>query len=273
MDVYDVYEEKMKKSLKVKIGIGIAAVVIIIALIAAAAIYLDIIQLNEIGNSFSSVYMKNLQFQVLFGVISFVVIFLALCITNIFIRKIMNGYFSENNLKNVKLPVFSVAAIIAFAGAFLTRGFFYQKALSFFNSTGFGANDPLFGKDIGYYVFQRPFLMSIYDFMSTLWVFVIVYTLAYYSLVLLAVLKNLTVADLKYKSIIRHNLINISLFFIIKTFSYKFEKEGLLFGNFANVNGAGFVDNNIMKLYFTAAPFILAAIVIVSFVLILIPKK
>jgi hypothetical protein len=52
MDVYDVYEEKMKKSLKVKIGIGIAAVVIIIALIAAAAIYLDIIQLNEIGKSF-----------------------------------------------------------------------------------------------------------------------------------------------------------------------------------------------------------------------------
>lgn len=268
MEVYDAYKEKMKRGAKVKIAIGISAVFIIIALVIVALVYLDIIQLNEIGKSFSSVYITNLQYQVLFAAFSFAVIFLAISVTNIFIRKIMNRYFSENNLKSVKLPVFSVAAVIAFAGAFLTRGFFYQKALAFINSTGFGANDPLFGKDIGYYVFQRPFLMAIYDFISTLWVFVIIYTLAYYSIVLFAVFRNLTLQDLKYKSIIRHNLINISLFFIIKTFSYKFQKEGLLFGDFANVKGAGFVDNNIMSFYFSAAPFILAAIVILTFIFI-----
>ncbi len=265
MEVYDYYKEKTKKNFKGKIIIGLVLAFIIAGMAISAMIYVDIIQLNEIGKSLSSIYIKNLKYQILFFIISFALIFIALSITGIFIRRVMGAYFKQNNLKEIKLPVFSISAVIALIGAFLSRGFFYQKALSYLNSADFGLKDPLFGKDIGYYVFQRPFLMSIYDFVSVLWLFVIAYTLAYYCIVLFSVFKNLTLQDLKYRSIIRHNLINISLFFIIKTFSYKFEKEGLLFGNFVNVNGAGFVNNNITKWYFTVAPFILAVIVIASF--------
>jgi uncharacterized membrane protein (UPF0182 family) len=268
MEAYDYYKEKDKKSYKGLIIAALVAAVLVIAGIAAAVIYMDIVQLDEIAKSMSSVYIKNLQYQLIFFVLSFIVIFAVISITSYFIRRVMTEYFKQTNLSVVKLPVFSVAAVIAFTGAFLSRNFFYQKALVFFNSTDFGSKDPLFGKDIGYYVFQRPFLMSIYDFISTLWLFVIVYTIAYYSLALFAVFKDLTLQDLKNRRIIRHNLINISLFFIIKTFSYKFAKEGLLYGSFVNSEGAGFVDNNIMKWYFTIAPFLLAVIVIISFIFI-----
>lgn len=268
MEVYDYYKEKGKKSYKGRIIAAVAAAVVVIAVIVAAVIYMDIVQLNEIAKSMSSVYVKNLQFQLIFFAVSFIIIFAAISITSYFIRRVMAGYFKQTNLNSIKLPVFSAAAVIAFAGAFLSRNFFYQKALTFFNSTDFGSKDPLFGKDIGYYVFQRPFLMSIYEFISVLWLFVIVYTIAYYSLALFAVFKNLTLQDLKNRRIIRHNLINVSLFFIIKTFSYKFAKEGLLYSSFINSDGAGFVDNNIMKWYFTIAPFLLALIVIVSFIFI-----
>ena len=114
--------------------------------------------------------------------------------------------------------------------------------------------------------------MSVYDFVLYLWIFVIFYTIAYYLIGIIIVYQNVNLEDLKFKSIIRHNIINVAIFFLIKIVSYKFEKEGLLYGSFANVKGvgsllgAGFIANNIWKLYFTIAPFLLLAIVIVTFI-------
>ncbi|MDP4182980.1 MAG: UPF0182 family protein [Bacillota bacterium] len=274
-DLYNVNNAKnIIKKVKGKIIGALVIIALLVAAVISAGIYLDIIQLNEIGKKLPNIYFKNLQYQVIFSALAFVVIFLAISITNLFVKRVLERFLKNNGTKEIKLPNFSIAAVIALIGAFFSKDFFYQKALAFLNSQTFNIKDPLFSKDVGYYVFQRPFLMSIYDFISFLWIFVIVYTIGYYLLTLLLVYKNITLEDLKFKGIIRHNLINVALFFIIKTASYKFEKEGLLFGSFANVKGvgyvqgAGYIDNNIWKLYFTAAPFFLILIVLATFIFI-----
>lgn len=271
---YDMNEFKnAAKKIKGKLIAVTAIFAVIVGLIVATGIYLEIIQLNEIGKKLSSIYIKNIKYQLIFALFAFVLIFAAISITNIFTKKVLLKFLKKNGTQsNVKFPNFSIAVVIGLLGAFITRNFFFQKALAFFNSEAFNLKDPLFGKDVGYYIFQRPFLISIYDFVSYLWIFVILYTIAYYLIGIIMVYNNVNIEDLKFKSLIRHNIINIAIFFLIKTVSYTFEKEGLLYGSFANVKGvgsllgAGFIADNIWKLYFTIAPFLLLAIVAVTFI-------
>jgi uncharacterized membrane protein (UPF0182 family) len=273
-NLYDSNEiRNVAKKVKGKVIGAIIVLAVIVGLFVSAGIYLDIIQLNEIGKKLSSIYIKNIQYKLIFSAFAFVLIFAAISISNIFIKRVLLKFLKKNGTEsNIKFPNFSIAAVIALLGSFMTRDFFYQKAMTFFNSEIFSLKDPLFNKDVGYYVFQRPFLISLYDFISFLWIFVIFYTVAYYLFSLFMVYKNINIEDLKFKSLVRHNIINVAIFFLIKAVSYSFEKEGLLFGNFANVKGvgsvlgAGYIANNIWKLYFTIAPFLLLLIVVVTFI-------
>ena len=43
----------------------------------------------------------------------------------------------------------------------------WENLLLFFNATPFGIPDPLFGRDIGFYVFQLPFLQHVYSWLMT----------------------------------------------------------------------------------------------------------
>ena len=77
---------------------------------------------------------------------------------------------------------------------------------------------------------------------------------------------TLSAKDLKDKTILRHNLINVAIFFILKTVSFKFQRESLLFTNFTSkdITGTGYVDTNIWIKYYTIAPIILLVIVLLA---------
>jgi len=263
--IYDYYKEKGKFDFKGKMVAAAAALIIAIIAVISTSIYMEIIQLDEIGK-LSSVYITNIKYKILFSAVSFALIFIVISITNVFVKRNIKEYLKENGHPDLKLPNYSISFVISAIGAFLVKDQFYQKALNFLNASSFDNSDPIFGYNIGYFVLQRPFLMSIYGFISTLWLFVIVYTLAYYALVIFSLYNNITMQDLKVRSLLRHNLINIALFFLIKAFSYKFEREGILFSNFVGVTGAGYVDVNLWLKYFYAAPIIIAVIVIASFI-------
>ena len=187
------------------IAIGII-IFIFIAILVSTFFYLEIIQLDEIGN-YSNVFLTNVMYKIIFSVISFIVIFAVLVPTNIIIKRNIKHHFAENGIAYKKLPNYSIAAVIALLGALISKDYFFQKALAFLNTNSFGKTDPIFGHDIGYYMFERPFFMSLYNFMFTIWFFVIAYTIAYYVLSFLAVFNSVSFEDLKIKTIVRHNLV------------------------------------------------------------------
>lgn len=264
-----IYEYKKEiKNYKGKIAIAAAVLILLAAAAIAISIYLQVLQLNEIGG-FAFVFFTNLKYKLLFGAITFVVIFLAVFTTTLFVRKNLVRYIKESNLPSRRLPLFSVSAAIALIGAFITRDFFYEKALNFIYSTPFGKTAPVIGGDIGYYIFQRPFLLSLYNFAMGLWAFIIIYTAVYYGLILLSIFENITLHTLKIKSILRHNLINIAALFIVKVFTYTFQKEQILYGNVVNVTGAGYVDVNVWLNYYRVAPFLITVIVLAALVLLM----
>jgi len=267
--IYDYYKEKGKKSPKGKIAILVIAVIAIIAAIIGSSIYMELIQLKELNQQadYTTVFTKNLLYKVIFFFASFIIISLFVYITNIAIIKNLKKYFVSNSLEPRKLINTPVALLIGVIGAFFTKEFFYNKALLFLNSVDFGRVDPQFGQDIGYYMFQRPFYMSILDFVSNLWLFIVIYSIAYYVLVLFTALNGtLDFKEFRDKKILRHNLINVAIFFVLKTISYKFQREGLLFSSFTNtgISGAGYSNTNIWIKFYTIAPIIVLAVVIIS---------
>ncbi len=267
--IYDYYKEKGKKRSKGKIAVFILAIIVVICAIIGSSIYMELIQLKELNQQadYTTVFTKNLLYKVIFFFASFIVISLFIFITNKVIINSMKKYFAKNGLEQRKLLNVPIALIIGIAGAFLTKEFFYNKALLFLNSVDFGKVDPQFGQDIGYYIFQRPFYMSLFDFVSNFWLFVIIYAIVYYALVLLTALNgSLDFKEFKDKTILRHNIINIAIFFVLKTISYKFQREDLLFSSFTEtgINGAGYSNTNIWIKFYTFAPIIVLAIVIIA---------
>lgn len=264
--IYDYKHEKLKKAIKGKATILVAVIALIVLLVIASSIYLEIVQLEEIGKNFSKVYLINLACKLVSFGAAFLFIFAALSISGIFIRKNARALYKLRGLSPKKLPVFSLSAGIALAGAWITRDLFSQKALNFLHSTSFGKTDPIFLKDVGYYVFERPFLMSMLDFISGLAIFTILYTAVYYMVVLLTIDTNLTLESFKVKTILRHNLINIGIFFLLKSITYRFVKEGILYNSVVGYSGAGYIDDKIWRLYYTFIPFVIVVIVAVAFV-------
>ena len=62
------------------------------------------------------------------------------------------------------IAVFS--AVFALAFAYCSAGGISGSFLQFINSEWFSLGDPIFNRDVGYYVFQRPFYISIINSLS-----------------------------------------------------------------------------------------------------------
>lgn len=257
--VYDYYQEKTKRSLKGKFVLAAVIVIAIILFIAAVSIYLEIIQLNEIGN-YSGIYLTNLVYKAICFAGGFILIFALVTLTNRFIIKNMNSWLKKQELPQKRMPNLILSAIVAFFGALICKELLFQKILEFLNSTPFNTTDPIFLKDIGYYIFTRPFYTSLYSFISGVWLFVVIYTAIYYLVVFASSLTTLSMNDLKVKNVLTHNLLNIAIFFIIKTFSYLFVKQNILYDTVVGSKGAGYVDVNIWLKYYTAAPFLILVV-------------
>jgi len=65
-------------------------------------------------------------------------------------------------LRRLLLPVAILLGLFAAPQA----GSHWESPLLFLNSVPFGFEDPLFGRDIGFYVFQLPALTALYNWLS-----------------------------------------------------------------------------------------------------------
>ena len=263
--IYDYYKEMRTRNKKNKLHLLAIVIPLFILLSIAAGIYTEIVQLNELGN-FSGVFLTNLKFKFLFSGLTFAVVFLIFFITNKVIKKNYNRHIAAELEESKPFINGPIALLFACIAALLMKDFFYEKALLFFNSVNFGKVDPLLHLDVGFYIFTRPLLYSLYEAFSSLWMVLILYTLAYYFILGILSLEKISKGSFSFESeklrpIIKHNLINLAIFFFIKAFSFVFQKQDLLYSSFEDVRGAGFTDVNVWLNYYSIAPFILLGIV------------
>lgn len=173
-------EVERKKSSKKRILI---VIIFIIAFVLLSFINYrgEYLQIKEIGENYISVFQQNIKYKYVITGINFTVWFLAIYITNKIIKVGLKTFFIAEKKEMPKLPNKSIAFILGGIISLLTSDFLVNKTNLFINSTWFGGDgDPIFGQDIGYYMFQKPFIELMLLYFMTMMVTLAVYTIVYY---------------------------------------------------------------------------------------------
>ena len=97
-------------------------------------------------------------------------------------------YMRKNGFKKVekekkeipKLPNKSLALVISALVSFVTSSALMQKIMLIANGTSFGIQDPIFGLDIAYYMFQKPVIETLALYFVILFVGLSIYIALYY---------------------------------------------------------------------------------------------
>ncbi len=194
------------------------AVFIILSLALGTDVYVDILWYSEMG--YLSVYFKELVTKLVMGIPQFILLFAVLSFYFKALSKLgkdkpevkaevkaekdpevidLNGEDKEakeakeakaqeekkkNNFVRNKMPLIMALVISAVISFDSTTGL-WNDWLEFVNSQPFNQVDPLFGKDISFYVFRLPFLRGVVNELYFLLFAVLVTTLVYSCMLLI----------------------------------------------------------------------------------------
>ena len=248
--------------------------IIVIALIAAAvfafSLYVKYLSLLEIGAKYVSVFFTNLGVKAIAHIASFLLIFVLFYASTFAVDKIsrpIDGILSKW-LKSTWVKIVLSVILSIFASAYVSETI-YETYLLFAHSKEFGILDPFFGKDIGYYIFTRPFLASLVNSVLSVWLVVTIYCFAIYA-VNFSVNETMDLRCLaKDKATVIHNIVNVVIYFTLKAFTYKFKSQEILYSEFAGVSGAGYTDIYVWFNFYKIAPYLLLTIVALAIVFLL----
>ncbi len=163
------------KGLKMIGGKGITIILVILVLVIAffsnIAVYLiDYQWFSELG--YKEVFFKKLITQLQFFVPALISIFTLfyLYLNSINVHSIKHsGVILSNVEKKVRKRIYLMVSLgLSFILSLVFVLDIWYDFLIFINKTSFELTDPIFSKDIGYYIFTLPFLNKVYNFLLVL---------------------------------------------------------------------------------------------------------
>lgn len=172
--------EKKRDSNKFRI---ILAIILLIGAVFFALISFitDFLWFRELG--YVSVFFTKLFAQLKIGIPVFIVIFL---LSALYLKALRRGYNKKiashdaPDGKIVKATGWIYSAIFSAVITVLVVSSLWFKILEFINSTKFGIKDPLFGKDVSFYMFKLDFINQLNEMALVIVVAFAVMTLLYY---------------------------------------------------------------------------------------------
>lgn len=177
-------KEKKKRKLGVK-GMIIAVLLVILLFLMLIGFITDFLWFKELD--YVSVFLTKLFTQLKIGVPVFIVVtFLAY----VYLKFLKRGYFKkvaskeETNHGRLNLISWGLAGIYGAVTTYFAVTKMWFQFLQFSNSSGFDIKDPLFDKDISFYVFKLGFIESANELIIFLLIAFAVLTLLYYSVLL-----------------------------------------------------------------------------------------
>ncbi len=278
MNGFSGFEEKDYKKIfqmngKKKKVFGILIIVFVLALLVCKVGYnilMEYWQIQEIGKNYVSIFWTNIFARILTRAVGFLLTFFVVAVNLFLLKKIaVKKNFSVGILlKN--WPYLLASLVLSFSYASITGDNLYQKLLLAANAETFSVQDPLFLRDIGYYIFQRPFLMSLTGGIKALLITLIIFSAVVYLFVFVKKgHRNLKDVIKEEKGAVLHLVILAILYFALLVLTNRFSAENLMFSSFGSGNdifGAGYIEANIWRFYYRVAPFVvLLAVALIVF--------
>ncbi len=225
----------------------------------------DFLWFKEVG--YTSTYIKQVFAKLYIGIPFFVAFTVFMYI---YLQRIKSNYYKYMNIlttkdeeKTLNQTMGVVSVLTALFFSFGIAGSFWMQILKFINATSFNIKDPIFIKDIGFYVFTLPLVTEIFTFLLGFIIFLMLITIVIY-IVLISIRQPMDKEELgsKIRRLRTENsfvslqkrvmelaldqimLIGVVFFVIIALRSY-LASFALLYSETGAIYGAGFTDINV----------------------------
>lgn len=237
-------------------------VLIVLLLTASSGLFEDWLWFSDLG--YSQLFWTPLISKWLIQAVNGTILFLFIAGTLFSIRHAILTFVNDRlrirlrlvhemdrpvyHLSQRKMTVWLViiSALISLGVSFVAGYTGWLEVLSFVKYTPFGQGDPVFGKDLGFYVFQLPFLNTVYNAFFGPLLLLTLFTALFY--VLTGVIRFHSLRLWKANSVEissaarRHLALLIAVLFVFKGFGYYLDMYQLLYSKHGQVFGAGFAD-------------------------------
>lgn len=245
----------MGTDIKNPIKYSIIAVIILLFLFLSkiANLLTDYWWFDALG--FRTIFLISLQTKILLFLASFILFFM-FAIINIWIASKLH----DPKLKHLPMKIKVIIALIIsfFVGIATSTQWF--TLLQYLNQTPFNLTDPIFTKDIAFYIFSLPFLLALWKFaMTVVFITAILVALDYFQSALLTMFTKPKVTvepgkipassfDLKgfFSNLKRKALIHMttlaSFVFILLAGKYYLTRYSIMYSEQGIVVGAGYTD-------------------------------
>ena len=238
---------KKKNKRRMYLVLLFIAVVAIVVYVIFRGEYLEIL---EIGEEYVGIFWQNINYTTITFGINFVFLFLILYLNNNRIKKGLKPFFEHEKKEIPKLPNKSLAFVISVIVRFVTTELILDKYMLFVNSTSFGEVDPIFGFDIGYFMFQKPFIDTILLYLIFILVGITIYTIIYYVAVFNICFDGLDRETLKKSNLLKQLFTNIKILAVLLAAFVFMQTQNIGFDKFLNLQedttysiyGAGVTD-------------------------------
>jgi uncharacterized membrane protein (UPF0182 family) len=250
------------KLLKPLLKILVSLLVVIAILSAVSGMYEDFLWYKDLG--YETLFWTPLFSKFLIQVVNGTMLFLLISATLLSGRHAFATFYNErfrNKLRlveeinrplvtisqrRVTLTLLLIAAVISIIVSFIVGFTGWLDVISFFNSSSFHYNDPLFHQDLSFYVFKLPFLLTIYNAFFSPVLILTIFTVFFY--VITGVIRFHSPKIWQKDAIVvsdrarKHIGILLIILFLLKAFGYYLETFSLVYTQNGHVIGAGYSD-------------------------------
>ena len=178
----DTKDKNKKKSSKVRM-----ILVIIFLLLFAVVSYIQLrgsyLEYMGLGVQYIKVFETNLIYQYTIMGINFIILYFIIYLTNRGIKKGLKIFFEKEDKKMPKLLNKSLALVISAIVSIIVSSVLMKNVMLAINSTSFGIQDPIFGLDIAYYIFQKPLVEMLLIYFTILFAGLSIYMALYYIII------------------------------------------------------------------------------------------
>lgn len=209
---------------------------IIYALIIAISARSEYLQYKEIGEQYVSIFFKNLRTEYIVFFVAFIISYLMIFISNKVVRRALKEIFAQEGKEMPRLPNKSISFIASVIVAFIAKVVLTEKFLMFTNVAQFGIEDPIFGMDISFYMFQIPFIKAILIFLIAFLAILTVYICVYYILTINICLDGVDADLLKKNSFLKQLLSNIFIIAVLVAGLMVLSSQEVVNGNLITLN-------------------------------------
>ena len=239
------------------------------AAFAGINIYANALNITEIGEKYLSVYVKDIKLGILCYAATFVFSMLIFSLTSFILKRNLLKWESSATFLTSKTGFLGLNATLSFIITCALPYNLPRLIMLASNPTWFIHADPVFGKNIGYYVFQRPLFVETAKWTFLLLALILLYIIIVYFMYYARNGAGGIKVFLKQPQVVSHVGLVILAMYILSALSAGFSSEYMLLDNTLAKSNGGFTDIMVWSNFYKFLPFMVAIIVIASVVFLL----